>query len=156
MGASLKTIYIDADACAVKKEVYKVGVRYRWRIFVVANQPINTPSLPGIFSIEVSQGADVADDYIAERSSPGDIVITADIPLAARALEKGARVLGPKGREFTPDGIGDALASRELGQQLREIGVATGGPAPMSQRDRSKFLEKLDQVINAIQRDNTG
>lgn len=148
----MRTIYVDADACPVKGEVYKVGRRYRWRIFVVANQPIQTPSVPGIFTIQVSQGADVADDYIADKASPGDIVVTADIPLAARALDKGARVLGVRGREFTPDRIGEALAGRELSQHLRETGVMTGGAPPMSQRDRSRFLGKLDGLIQAIQR----
>ncbi len=148
----MKTIYIDADACPVKDETYKVARRYRWRVFVVANQPINTPSIPGLFSIMVSQGADAADDYIAERAAQGDIVVTADIPLAARALEKMALVLGIKGREFTSESIGDALASRELSQDLREAGVMTGGPKPMSQRDRSRFLEKLDQLVNRAER----
>ena len=148
----MRTIYIDADGCAVKDEVYKVAKRYRWRVMLVANQPIQTPSQPLVFSVMVSQGADVADDYIVERAGPGDIVVTADIPLAARALEKQARVLGPKGREFTPDSIGEALASRALSQQLREMGVMTGGPAPMAKADRSRFLGKLDELINAIQR----
>jgi len=148
----MKTIYIDADACPVKDETYKVAKRYRWRLFAVANQPINTPSFPGFFSIMVSQGADVADDYIADKCGPGDIVITADIPLAARCLDEGARVLGIKGKEFTPSSIGDALAGRELSQHLRESGVMTGGPAPMGQRDRSRFLSKLDELVNAVQR----
>lgn len=146
----MKTIYIDADACPVKDETYKVARRYGWRVFVVANQPINTPSIPMVFSIMVSQGADVADDYIVDKAGEGDVVITADIPLAARCLDKGARVLGFKGREFTEASIGDALASRELSQNLREMGVMTGGPAPMSQKHRSRFLEQLDQIVNAI------
>ncbi len=148
----MRTIYVDADACAVKSEVYKVARRYRWRVFIVANQPINTPSIPNVFTIMVSQGADAADDYIADKTGVGDIVVTSDIPLAARALEQGSRVLGQKGREFVADTIGEALASRELGQHLRELGVETGGPAPMRQKDRSRFLGKLDQLINAIQR----
>lgn len=146
----MRTIYIDADACPVKAETYKVGQRYGWRMFVVANQPIDTPAVRNLFNIMVSQGADVADDYIAERAGPGDIVVTADIPLAGRALEKGARALGIKGSEFTPDSIGDALAGRELSQNLREAGVMTGGPAPFSPRDRSRFAGKLDQLVNAI------
>ena len=145
-------IYIDADGCAVKDEVYRVARRYAWRVLVVANQPIQTPSSPLIFSVIVGKGADVADDYIAERVGVGDIVVTADIPLAARALEKEARVLGPKGREFTPSSIGEALASRALSQELREMGVMTGGPAPMARQDRSRFLGALDMLINAIQR----
>lgn len=148
----MKTIYIDADGCAVKDEVYRVARRYGWGTFVVANQPINTPPSQLIFCITVGRGADEADDYIAERAGPGDIVITADIPLAARALEKQARALGPKGREFTPDSIGDALASRALSQELREAGVLTGGPAPMAKKDRSRFLSKLDELVNAVLR----
>jgi uncharacterized protein YaiI (UPF0178 family) len=100
----------------------------------------------------VGRGDDVADDYIVERAEPGDIVVTADLPLAARALDRGARALSPKGREFTEESIGDFLASRTLSQQLREMGVATGGPAPMGRDDRSRFLDKLDALINAVQR----
>lgn len=150
----MRTIYVDADGCAVKEEVYRVGRRYRWRIFLVANQRIDTPSLPLVYSVLVGKGADAADDLIVERAGVGDVVVTADIPLAARALEKGARVLGPKGREFTADSIGDALAGRALSQHLREMGVMTGGPAPMANADRSRFLGKLDEVINAIQREH--
>ncbi|MGM0575695.1 MAG: YaiI/YqxD family protein [Myxococcota bacterium] len=148
-----RTIYVDADACPVKDEVYRVARRYRWRVFVVANQPITTPSIPRVFTIMVDQGPDVADDYIAERAGPGDIVVTADIPLAARALDKDARVLGFKGREFTPASIGDALGSRALSEHLREIGVQTGGPAPMGKGDRSRFLQKLDELVHTIQRE---
>jgi len=149
----MKTIYIDADACPVKEEAYRVAARYRWSTFVVANQPITTPASQIIFCIQVGDGLDEADDWIAKRAGPGDIVITADIPLAARVLERGARALGPRGHEFTVDSIGDALASRALSQELREIGVETGGPSPMVQKDRSQFLQKLDQLINAAQRE---
>ncbi len=149
----MKTLYIDADACPVKKEAYRVAARYGWPTFVVANQFINAPASQIIFCIQVGDGMDEADDWIAERAGVGDIVITADIPLAARALENGARALGPRGREFTEDSIGDALASRALSQDLREMGVETGGPAPMAQKDRSQFLQKLDQLINAAQRE---
>ena len=149
----MRTIYVDADACPVKGEAYKVGRRYRWRVFVVSNQPIQTPSLPGVFTIQVSQGADVADDYIADKAGPGDVVVTADIPLAARALDKGARVLGVRGREFTAASIGAALAGRELSQHLRETGVMTGGAAPFSPKDRSRFLGKLDELVQATQRE---
>jgi len=151
----MKTIYIDADACPVKKEVYRVAARYGWPTFVVANQFINAPASQIIFCIKVGDGMDEADDWIAERAEPGDIVITADIPLAARALEKGARALGTKGREFTVDTIGDALAARAMSQELREDGVETGGPRPMEKKDRSQFLQKLDQLINAVQREGT-
>ncbi len=149
----MKTVYIDADACPVKSEVYKVAERYKWPTFVVANQQINTPASVLIYAIKVGTGMDEADDWIAERAAPGDIVITADIPLAARALENGARVLGLKGREFTADSIGNALADRALSQELRESGVETGGPAPMQKKDRSRFLGKLDELINAVLRE---
>lgn len=144
------TIYIDADACSVKSETYKVGARYNWPIRVVANQYIQTPRSKLIVCIMVGQGADVADDWIADRSDSGDVVITNDIPLAARCLDKGARVLGQKGYEFTPESIGDALAGRELSQNLREMGVMTGGPRPMEQKDRSRFLGKLDEILVAL------
>lgn len=146
------TIYIDADACSVKKETYKVAVRHGWPVRVVANQYIQTPPSRSIICITVGKGEDVADDWIAERSAPGDVVITNDIPLASRCLEKGARVLGQKGREFTPSSIGDALAGRELSQNLREMGVMTGGPKPMEQKDRSRFLGKLDEILVALNR----
>ena len=149
----MRIIYIDADACPVKSEVFRVAKRYRWGVFVVANQPIDGPASPLVFSIMVGQGADVADDYIAERAAEGDIVITADIPLAARCLEEKARVLGPRGREFTEASIGDALASRALSEQLREMGTMTGGPPPMAARDRSAFLSALDTLVNAVQRE---
>ncbi len=146
------TIYIDADACSVKKEVYKVAVRYQWPVRVVANHYIQTPQSRLIVCIMVGKGADVADDWIADRSTRGDVVITSDIPLAARCLENGARVLGQKGREFTTESIGDALASRELSQNLREMGVATGGPKPMEGQDRSRFASKLDDILVALDR----
>jgi uncharacterized protein YaiI (UPF0178 family) len=148
----MRTFYIDADACPVKDETYKVGRRYGWLVVVVANQRINTPSSPLIQSVVVASGADVADDYIAERAGQGDIVVTVDIPLAARCLENGARVVGSKGREFKADSIGDALGSRALSEHLRDMGIQTGGPAPLTKRDRSTFLGKLDQLVHAIHR----
>lgn len=150
--ARVKTLYVDADGCAVKDEVYRVAARYRWPVVLVANHPVHTPASPLISTVVVAQGADVADDYIAERAGPGDIVVTSDLPLAARVLDREARALGPKGREFTVESIGDFLASRALSQQLREMGVMTGGPAPMARNHRSQFLGKLDELINAIQR----
>ncbi len=150
----MKRIYVDADACPVKDEVYRVGKRLCWQVFVVANQQLDTPMSRLIFTIVVSRGEDAADDYIAEKAGPGDVVITADIPLAARSLDKGARVLGPRGREFSEASIGDALASRALGQDLREAGIMTGGPAPMQPKDRSRFLGKLDEILHALQREH--
>jgi uncharacterized protein YaiI (UPF0178 family) len=146
-------IYIDGDGCAVKEEVYRVAERYQLPVTVVANKPMTVPSGPRIKMIVVRTGhLDAADDWIAENALTGDIVITADIPLAHRCLQKGARVLGPKGEEFTEDSICDAMATRELLQTLRQFGDARGGPAPMDKKDRSRFLGKLDQIIQAIRR----
>jgi uncharacterized protein YaiI (UPF0178 family) len=148
------TIYIDADGCAVKDETYKVAARYQLAVRVVANHPIHIPGASALIqNVVVGKGFDEADDWIAERVQPGDIVVTADIPLAARCLKNGARALGPKGRALTEDSIGDAVASRDLSQQLREMGIQTGGPAPMQKKDRSRFLSKLDELVNAIRRD---
>ncbi len=145
------TIYIDADACPVKDETYKVVRRYTMLVKVVANAPLRVPADPRVELI-VRSGFGAADDWIAEQAGAGDIVVTADIPLAARCLEKGARVLSPKGRAWTDSDIGDALAVRELTDTLRQCGVATGGPAPMTAKDRSRFLAKLDDTINAVRR----
>ncbi|MCA9671814.1 MAG: YaiI/YqxD family protein [Myxococcales bacterium] len=149
----MTTIYIDADGCPVKAETYKVAKRYGLAVRVVANRYTDVPLSPLIEAVVVGKGLDEADDWIAERAGRGDIVITADIPLAARCLEAGAHVLGTKGKPFTEDSIGNALASRELSSHLREIGVHTGGPAPMQKKDRSRFLSKLDELINTIARD---
>jgi uncharacterized protein YaiI (UPF0178 family) len=145
------TIYVDADACPVKSEVYRVASRYAMRVAVVANAPLRVPADPLVELVE-RQGFGAADDWIAEQAGPGDVVITADIPLAARCLERGARVLGPKGGEYTDDDIGSALAMRELMDTLRQGGEMTGGPAAMTARDRSRFLSKLDEVVNAVRR----
>lgn len=147
------TIYIDADGCPVKQETYKVAQRYQLSVRVVANRPLQTPPSPLVQAVIVGDGFDEADDWIVEHAGVGDIVVTADILLAARCLEGGARALGPKGRPFTEDSIGDAVASRALSQHLRESGINTGGPAPMGKRDRSRFLSKLDELVNAIRRD---
>jgi len=145
-------IYIDSDACPVKDEVYHVAQRYKLKVIVVANQRQWVPASPLIEAVAVEQGSDKADDWIVEHSEAGDIVITSDIPLAARCLEKGARVLGSKGREFTPDSIGNALAARMLSDYSRQMGIMSGGPAPMAAKDRSRFLSSLDQIINSIRR----
>jgi uncharacterized protein YaiI (UPF0178 family) len=147
----MKTIYVDADACPVKAEVYRVADRYSMRVAVVANAPLRVPASERI-ELVVRQGFGAADDWIAGEAGPGDLVVTADIPLAARCLEKGARVLSPKGEEFTENDIGSALALRELLAELRQGGAVTGGPAAMSARDRSRFLSKLDELINAVRR----
>ena len=148
----MTAIFIDADGCPVKEEVYRVARRYGLEVRVVANSYMRTPEENWLQLIIVDRDFDAADDWIVEHAGEGDIVITADIPLASRCLKEGARVLGPTGRPFTDDNIGDALASRELLSQLREQGELTGGPAPIEKRDRSRFLEKLDQMINALRR----
>lgn len=145
------TVYIDADACPVKDEVYRVAARYQMRVVVVANAPLRVPTRP-LVELVVQAGFGAADDWIAAQTGPGDLVITADIPLAARALAVGALVLGPTGRPFTDKDIGSALAGRALLEELRQSGVVGGGPAPMGPKDRSRFLAKLDELINAVRR----
>ncbi len=145
-------IYVDADGCPVKEETYRVSERYKLKVFVVANKSMSIPLNPHIEMVVVSGSFDAADDWIAEQISLGDIVITADILLAERCIKKQARVLGPKGIEFTEDSIGSAVATRELMQNLRHMGEMRGGPAPMQKKDRSQFLGKLDQIIQALQR----
>ena len=147
-------ILVDADACPVKDEVYRVAGRYAVPVTVVSNQRMRVPDRDGIELMVVDDGFDAADDWIVEQAGSGDIVISSDIPLASRCLEKGAQVLGPKGRDFTDENIGDALASRELSSQLRDMGALTGGPAPFQKRDRSRFLHRLDEIIQAIRRKN--
>jgi uncharacterized protein len=146
-------IYIDADACPVKDEVYRVARRYEIKVFVVSNAPLRVPQEPLIELVVVRGGFDAADDWIVEHSGVGDIAITADIPLAGRCLSQRVRVLGPKGLEFTEDAIGDALATRALLDMLRQSGEFTGGPTPFAKSDRSRFLSKLDEMIHAVRRD---
>ena len=145
-------IFVDADACPVKDEVYRVAKRYGLHVTLVANSWMNHPRGDHVELVVVEKESDSADDWIAERSSEGDIVITGDSPLAARCLERGARVLGHKGREFTESNIGDALATRHLLTQLRDQGTMMGGPPPFKKKDRSLFLQKLDDMITAIRR----
>lgn len=145
-------IYIDADGCPVKEETYKVAARYQLNVFVVANKPIHVPLHPSIQMIVVKAGADEADNWIAEKIEENDICITTDIPLADRCLKKQARVLGARGDEFTEDMIGDALATRELMKELREMGQVGGGPAPFEKRDRSHFLGNLDRIIQSVKK----
>jgi uncharacterized protein YaiI (UPF0178 family) len=147
------SIYLDADACPVKEEVYRVARRYEIRVYVVANSPLRVPQDALIELVVVKGGFDAADDWIAERIGVGDIAVTADIPLADRCLRRGARVLGPKGLEFTEDDIGNALATRALLDMLRQSGEFGGGPAPFAKADRSRFLAKLDETIHVIRRD---
>lgn len=142
-------IFVDADACPVKDEVYRVARRCGLPVAVVANARLKVPTHPSIEMVVVTGHFDAADDWIAETISAGDIAVTADIPLAARCLAKGAKVLNGKGRVFTDDSIGDALASREISAFLRDMGTVGGGEAPYDQRDRSRFLQHLDDLIQA-------
>ena len=147
-------IYIDADACPVRDEVYRVAERLGLKVFVVSNgsRPILPSRNPLVSMITVSEGADAADDWIAERITSRDVCVTADIPLASRCLKNAARALAPNGKLWTKDNIGNALAGREIGRHLRESGVSTGGPPPFSKADRSRFLSALDALVQQAQR----
>jgi hypothetical protein len=147
-------VFVDADACPVKQEVYRVAERHRLRVTLVANTPMGVPAEPWITLEVVEDGPDAADDWIAGHVQPDDIVVTADIPLAHRCLKRGARVLGTTGKPFTEDNIGPALAARDLLSDLRDEGVIAGGPPPMQKRDRSRFLHQLDEMIHAIRREH--
>ena len=145
-------IYVDADACPVKDEVYRVAARHGLPVTVVANGFIRVPQDPLIDRVAAGSAPDAADDWIAERAGASDIVITADIPLASRCVKAGAQVIAPNGRPFTADSIGMTLAVRNLMHDLRSAGEVTGGPPPFSPRDRSAFLAALDQAIRRLQR----
>jgi hypothetical protein len=149
----MTALYIDADACPVKDEVYRVAERLGLPVFVVANSWIRTPADPRVTAVVVDEGPDVADDWIAERAGPADVVITADIPLAQRVLAAGAQALSPTGRAFTADNIGAALASRAIGEHLRSFGEITGGPKAFGPADRSRFLQALDAAVVRARRD---
>lgn len=146
------TIYIDADACPVKDETYKVAERYGLKTFVVSNSFIQIPKSILIERMIVDAGPDVADDWIAEQAVPGDVVVTNDIPLAGRVLTKDAHAVAPNGKPFTPDSIGTALAHRSIMEHIRSTGEITGGPPPFSSANRSQFLQTLDQIISREQR----
>lgn len=145
-------IYVDADACPVKDEIYRVAGRHALRVSVVAGNFIRVPQDPLIERIAAGAGMDAADDWIAERAGPGDIVITSDIPLASRCVKAGADVIASNGKPFTEESIGMALAVRNLMTDLRSAGEVTGGPKSFAPRDRSTFLSTLDQTIRRIQR----
>jgi uncharacterized protein YaiI (UPF0178 family) len=149
-------IYVDADACPVREEVYRVAGRLGVGVFVVSNgsRPIRPPGLPFVEMVMVGDASDAADDWIAERIAAADICITADIPLASRCLQKGARVVPPTGRPFTAANIGNALAGREIARHLRELGTG-GGPPPFTKADRSRFLSALDTAVQAALRSQT-
>ena len=150
------TIYVDADACPVKAEIYRVAERHGLKVFVVSNSFLQVPQDPLIERVVVSSGFDAADDWIAERAGRGAIVITADIPLASRCVKAGAEVIGPTGKPFTQASIGMALATRNLMEDLRAMGEVTGGPKPFSPKDRSAFLSALDVAINRLKRAGFG
>ena len=148
----MTAIYVDADACPVKAEIYRVAERYKLKVFVVSNSYLNVPRDPRHELVVVSDSFDAADNWIAERVGPDDIVVTADIPLADRSIKAGASVIGNTGLPFTPASIGMAMANRELLSNLRAMGEVTGGPKPMSPRDRSRFLSALDQAVQTLRR----
>lgn len=145
-------IFIDADACPVKDEVYRVAERYGLKVFVVSNGWINTRRDPWIEQVVVDAGPDIADDWIADRACKGDIVVTQDIPLADRCLQAGAQAIKSNGSPFTADSIGSALAGRMVGEHLRSMGVATSGPPPFGPKDRSAFLQALDKAVVVAKR----
>lgn len=145
-------IYIDADACPVKDETYRVAARHRLKVFLVANSWIAVPREAEVERVVVAAGPDFADDWIVERVEEGDLVITADVPLAARVVAKGAEAIGPTGKPFTAASIGMQLATRNLMADLREAGEITRGPRPFSPRDRSEFLQALERSVQRLKR----
>jgi uncharacterized protein len=155
------TIYIDADACPVKQEIYRVAERHALKgtalkVFVVSNSPIAVPRDEFVERVVVGAGMDEADNWIAERARRGDIVVTADVPLASRAVKAGADAIAPNGKPFTADSIGMTLATRNLMDSLRSSGEITGGPRPFAPRDRSEFLSALDRAIVRLTRAGFG
>jgi uncharacterized protein YaiI (UPF0178 family) len=145
-------IYIDGDACPVKQEVYRVAERCKLEVTLVANSWMRIPTFPWLKLVVVENNLDAADDWIASSVTENDIVITADIPLASRSLKKGASVLDHKGNVFTEENIGTALASREIMSNMREAGMFTGGPPQFEKKDRSRFLQGLDLLIQRVRR----
>ncbi len=152
MSAQKPTIFVDADGCPVKEEVYRVAHKYELKVYVVCNSYMKVPADPRIERVVVGRELDAADIWIAEHVGAGDVVVTADIPLADRCLKRGARVLDVRGREFNEDSIGTQMATRDLMNDLRLMGVTTGGPPPVAKKDRSQFLAKLHEIIQALVR----
>ena len=148
-------IYVDGDACPVREEIYRVAARLRLNVLVVSNgsRPIRPPGLPNVNMVLVGDTADAADDRIVEHITAVDVCVTSDIPLASRCLKIGARVVSPTGRHWTQANIGNALAGREIARHLRELGTNTRGPAPLTKKDRSRFLEALDTALQAALRE---
>ena len=145
-------IYVDADACPVKDQIYRVAERYGLPVILAANSPMRVPDRPDVAFVHVPGGFEAVDDWIAEQVEPGDIVTTADILLAARAVDRGAACLDFRGKEFTADALGGLLATREVAQYLRGSGEYTGGPPPLKPQDRGRFAGKLDEVVNRLLR----
>ena len=156
MNATPIRIFIDADACPVKAEIYRVAERHGTKVLVVSNSVMAIPPAPWIERVIVGDGPDAADDWIVEHAARGDIVVTSDSPLAARGVKAGADVLGPTGRVFSEASIGMTLASRNLMEDLRSAGQITGGPKPFTPRDRSAFLSALDLAITRLKRAGFG
>jgi uncharacterized protein YaiI (UPF0178 family) len=152
-GVSMRTIYVDADACPVKDEVYTVAERHGWPVVVVANRPIAIPRDASVRLQLVPDGPDAADDHIAEAAGPGDVVVTADVPLASRCVKAGATAIAPTGKPFSEASIGMTVAIRDLMTDLRSAGAVTGGPRPFSRADRSRFLGALHQAMVRIDRE---
>ena len=147
-------IYVDGDACPVREEIYRVAARLRLDVYVVSNgsRPIRPPGALNVHMVLVGDSADAADDWVAEHISAADVCVTSDIPLASRCLKKGARVVSPTGKQFTQVNIGNALAGREIARHLRELGINTRGPSPVTKKDRSQFLSALDTAVQAALR----
>jgi uncharacterized protein YaiI (UPF0178 family) len=152
-----QTIHVDGDACPVRDEVFRVALRLGVQVVVVGNgaRPVRLPDHPAFRLVIVADGLDAADDWIAEHIARGDVCVTQDIPLASRCLAQGARALSPRGHPWTPENIGGALAGRAVNQARREAGAITGGPAAMTQADRSRFLSALDTAVQQARRDLT-
>ena len=148
-------IFVDGDACPVREEIYRVAARLKVKVFLVSNgsRPIRPPGMSNVSMVLVGDTADAADDWIAERIGPTDVCVTSDIPLASRCLKKEARVVSPTGKHWTEANIGNALAGRDIARHLRELGENTRGPAPLSKRDRSRFLSALDTALQAALRE---
>jgi hypothetical protein len=151
----LTDIYVDGDACPVREEIYRVATRLGLNVFVVSNgsRPIRPPGTSNMSMVLVGDSADAADNWIAEHISAADVCVTSDIPLASRCLKKGAHTVSPAGKHWTEANIGNALAGREIARHLRELGQNTGGPAPLTKRDRSRFLGALDTAVQAALRE---
>jgi hypothetical protein len=151
----LTDIYVDGDACPVREEIYRVAARLKIKVFVVSNgsRPIRPAGTSNVSMVLVGDNSDASDDWIAERIGAMDVCVTSDIPLASRCLKKGARVVSPTGKQWTEANIGNALAGREIARHLRELGATTRGPAPLTKKDRSRFLSALDTALQAALRE---